>query len=339
MSTSQSSQDIPVYLGIWTNWSQGTIAGLTLTTTQQQGGLLIAFLALFVTFTGSCFWTIISFTTHQVLSRQGAQNALYHQRQAILRNSDTSAVALWRLIRMSWSWRGNAPKSWIRSTLFPLVLSLITFCAFAVAGLFSSRVATSRGGEVLVIGGRCATLNGSLLTNENSALVQTYLCSRIRSSATYASTCYLDHRSTDSCRTFVRSSLPYSISRNVECPFPGKGQICRKLKGAIRLDSGYLKSHTDLGINTPPSSRFLYRTVNECASIRTIGSSRRASNHSTTETMFSLLYGKDMMGGCAERANCTFEFVATRGEDYHMPRYEYDIKYAIDGRIVLIRLR
>jgi hypothetical protein len=42
------SEHESVYLGIWTNWSHGSVAGLTLTTTLQNGGLLIAFLALFV---------------------------------------------------------------------------------------------------------------------------------------------------------------------------------------------------------------------------------------------------------------------------------------------------
>jgi hypothetical protein len=86
-----------VYLGVWTNWSQGSVAGLTLTTTIQNGGLLIAFLALFVTFSGTCFWSIISVVIHQILGRQGPQTASYHQQQAILRNSDTRVTAFWRL--------------------------------------------------------------------------------------------------------------------------------------------------------------------------------------------------------------------------------------------------
>lgn len=43
-----ASEHESVFLGIWTNWSHGSVAGLTLTTTLQNGGLLIAFLALFV---------------------------------------------------------------------------------------------------------------------------------------------------------------------------------------------------------------------------------------------------------------------------------------------------
>lgn len=79
-------QEYPVYLGAWTNWSHGKISGLTITLTNQNGALLTAFLALFVTFTSTCFWRILSFTLHQHLSSSSAQDGLYHQRQSILRN-------------------------------------------------------------------------------------------------------------------------------------------------------------------------------------------------------------------------------------------------------------
>jgi hypothetical protein len=264
-------RDDSVYLGIWTNWSQGSIAGLTFTTTLQNGGLLIAFLALYITFTGSCFWTIVSFTIHQILSRQGSQNAMYHQRQAILRNSDTSAAALWRLLRMTWSWRKWTLTATARHSLWSLALSLTTFIAFAIAGVFSSRVATSRGGEVLVLGDKCATLNDSLFTDENVGLTQTYLASRVKSSVNYASNCYSNSGSTDSCRTFFKTTFPLTVTRKIPCPFPGKDRICHFPQRAVRVDSGFLNSHFDLGINSPPSRRFLYRTVNECAPLRSEG--------------------------------------------------------------------
>jgi hypothetical protein len=40
--------DIPVYLGVWTNWSRGQVMGSTLTLDRRNGSLLIAFLAFFV---------------------------------------------------------------------------------------------------------------------------------------------------------------------------------------------------------------------------------------------------------------------------------------------------
>ncbi|KAF2134171.1 hypothetical protein P153DRAFT_381353 [Dothidotthia symphoricarpi CBS 119687] len=305
-----SLQQNPVYLGVWTNWSSGSLTGLTLTVTLQNGGLLIAFLALFVTFTGTCFWTIVSFAVHQIQSQQTPQNAIYHQRQAILRNSGTSAEALWRLLRMSWTWRRYAPTTSIRRSLLPLAMSILTLSVFAIAGIFSSRVATSRDGDVLVVGNKCATVNSSRFTTQDFGLIQTYLTSRIRSSANYAATCYTNTSSTQSCRAFVRHSLPYEVTKRAACPFPGNDRICRSAKGAIRLDSGFIDSHFDLGINSRLSGRFLYRTVNECAPVQSKGYAR--VNSSSSPSIVEFLYGPDR-NTCQNE--CTFDYVAERSKN------------------------
>jgi hypothetical protein len=320
-------QDESIYLGIWTNWSQGSIRGLTFTTTLQDGGLLIAFLALYITFTGSCFWTIVSFTIHQISSKQGPQNAIYHQRQAILRNSDTSAAALWRLLRMTWSWRKRTPTATTRYSLLPLAFCLTTFSAFAIAGVFSSRVATSRGGEVLVSGDKCATLNSSLFTNENFGITQTYLASRVKSSVNYASSCYTTSSSTDRCRTFVKSTLPLTVTRKIPCPFPGKDRICRSSEGAIRVDSGFLSSHFDLGINSPPSRRFLYRTVNECAPLRSEGYTHNSTSGLRKTIQF--WYGDELNYCKKHRDGCTYELLNAERETEFDARNEYSLSYVV----------
>lgn len=68
-------------------------------------------------------------------------------------------------------------------------------------------------------------------------------------------------------RCFPRRSLPWTSTR-VACPFPGQEKICRDNSTNLRLDSGYINSHFDLGNNAPPEDRFLYRTVVECAPLR-----------------------------------------------------------------------
>lgn len=44
-----------VYLGLWTNWSRGSVLGETLTISRKDGDLLIALTVFFVTLVGSCF--------------------------------------------------------------------------------------------------------------------------------------------------------------------------------------------------------------------------------------------------------------------------------------------
>jgi hypothetical protein len=311
-----------VYLGIWTNWSHGSITGLTLTTTLQNGGLLIAFLALFVTFTGTCFWSIVAFAAHQAQSRQGSQSAVYHQRQAILRNSGTSATACLKLSRLLWAWGKRSPASVTKGTLFSLTMGLITFGAFAAAGIFSSRVASTRGGEMLLIGEKCASLDQSQLdTVEKFARVQAAKVRTTRSSANYALTCYNSDSSAENCRTFVRHNMPFDVTTNIPCPFPGKDKICRSPNGGVRLDSGYINSHFDLGINSPPSERFFYRMVNECAPVHNEGFTH--VNESQSPATLKFLYGADPRS-CADRAGeCTFQhpIISDRGSGLQFDDY------------------
>jgi hypothetical protein len=295
-----------VYLGIWTNRSHGSITGLTLTTTLQNGGLLIAFLALFVTFTGTCFWAIVAFAAHQAQSRQGSQSAAYHQRQAILRNSGTSATACWKLSRLLWAWGKRSPASVTKGTFFSLTMGLITFGAFAAAGIFSSKVASSRGGEVLLIGEKCASLDQSQLdSTAKYARAQAMQVRITKSSANYALTCYNNDSSAENCRTFVRHNMPFEVTTKIPCPFPGKDKICRSSNGGIRLDSGYINSHFDLGINSPAPERFFYRIVNECAPVHNEGFTHVDESRSPATLQFR--YGADPRG-CSERdGECTFQ--------------------------------
>ncbi|EUC40139.1 hypothetical protein COCMIDRAFT_109565 [Bipolaris oryzae ATCC 44560] len=315
-----------VYLGFWTNWSHGAINGLTYTTTLENGALFIAFLALFVTYTGTCFWSIASFTVHQTLSRQAPQNTIYHQQQAILRTSDTSTIALWRLIKLTWAWRKTMGTTSFKSTLIPLATSLATLSAFTIASIFSSRVASSRGGEVLIVGSNCAVFNGSLMTQENHGMTQYYTASRIRSSASYKANCYSGSKLTEGCHTFARSSLPFIVTHGNPCPFPGKDAICGLENGSIRLDSGFLNSHYDLGINSPPSSRFLYRSVTECSPIRDKGYIR--FNNMKTPKTAEFLYGDDSVHCGRNSDGCTMDVGFGDGLGSRAARSQYTLSVA-----------
>ena len=313
-----SSDDRSVYLGVWTDWSHGSVKGLTFTTTLRNGGLLVAFLALFVTFTGTCFWTIVSFITHQTLSRQAPQNATYHQRQAILRNSGTSGAALWKFLQMTWAWRRINLAGSIKLTLVPLLLSLLSFCAFAAAGIFSSQVATSRGGEVLLVGDKCATYNSSLITDDNLGTFQSWVASTIRSSANYESSCYAGTGSTSSCSTFVRSKLPFTSTSGIPCPFPGKDRICQSPNQGLRMDTGFLDSHKDLGLNAPPSSRFLYRSVYECAPVNT--EDYTVWKDTNTSRIMRVFYGNDTLN-CGPTDGCSMLYSFDLYTSYRVAQY------------------
>ncbi|KAF2267718.1 hypothetical protein CC78DRAFT_576718 [Lojkania enalia] len=293
-----ATRDNDVFIGSWINWSQGKVAGATLTLGQKEGGFLIAFLALYVTFTGTCYWRVTAFIIHQLLCRKTAQDGMYHQRQALLRNTDGSASAFFKFLRMVLSWRSQNKKSLIQRIWAPVLLSFITMSAFAVASVFSSKVATLGFGE----------------TVDSWSFFNSYWTGRLSYSANYATQCYGNSTLPASCRTFPRANLLYSISRGIKCPFPGQGDICRNSSTAIRLDSGFINSHFDLGINAPQQERFLYRTVKECAPIKNEGYTRYLSN--TTPPSVEFLFGPNpdvtagAMPGREVSANRTFQVSA-----------------------------
>lgn len=95
-----------VYLGFWINWSHGRVRGATITLSRNNGSLLIAFLALFVAASGKSFWRLLCFALHQATSAPATpQDGFYHQRQAILRNSETAMQGGWEIFNSMIAWK------------------------------------------------------------------------------------------------------------------------------------------------------------------------------------------------------------------------------------------
>jgi hypothetical protein len=296
-------QENNIHIGFWINWSQGRIAGATYTVTHRDGGFLIAFLAFFITFVGTCFWRIISFIAHQYFSREDAQDAIYHQRQVIFRNSNSSGAGLWKLLRMLWAWRRHGRASPFKRIFPSLLLGLFTLSTFLVAGIFSSRVATSTSGEVLVSSLNCGVFEGA--GNDSADWISaaySYLHAWIGSSYNYVQSCYGSNSSTKDCTVYSRQSLPFSITRSTACPFPGQDSICRNVSGNIRIDTGFINSHFDLGINAPPENRFLLRRAAECAPLLNDGYTQ-VQNSTATTPLIDVLYGPGPQYG-----NATYQY-------------------------------
>ncbi|KAF2185849.1 hypothetical protein K469DRAFT_532581, partial [Zopfia rhizophila CBS 207.26] len=87
-----------------TNWAYGKIQGVISTLSQERGGFLIAFLALYVTFTSKSMWTVACFIIHRRLYSTSRQDGLYDQRQAILRNAESAHNAVLSLLHAGLSW-------------------------------------------------------------------------------------------------------------------------------------------------------------------------------------------------------------------------------------------
>ncbi|KAF1955428.1 hypothetical protein CC80DRAFT_474937 [Byssothecium circinans] len=261
-----SRTDYDVYLGVWTNWSQGKINGSTLTITRKDGGLLISFLAIFVALSGKSFWRIICFVLHRYLSTTAPEDGLHHQRQAILRNASTPEDGVWHFANAIIAWRGSARRPMFR--LVPItLLGFLTFVALLLGGVFSSRITTDEGSEVLLTGKSCGPMIFVAQSNRFaiSQYLQPYFAQRATAYSNHALQCYSTDASSDDCFPYIKSSISSTVSRNESCPF--SDDMCKSQDRNLIIDTGFIDSQKDLGINRPSKERFQMRYVHHCAPI------------------------------------------------------------------------
>ncbi|KAH7115914.1 hypothetical protein B0J11DRAFT_538738 [Dendryphion nanum] len=282
-----------VQLGFWTNWSYGKIEGATLTLTRRQGGLLVAFLAIFVGAAGKSFWRVACFILHRMLSTPRPQDGIYHQLQAILRNSDTAQDAAWSLGQIIWAWR--VPARFRRP--FPrliaiIILALFVSISFGVAGVFSSQITTDTANEVLLKGDNCGPLVSGDEDDLDSyqTLFLPMMGNRALSFSNYALNCYSKNvtSSSEDCYPYVRSKLNTTVIRNAGCPF--SSELCKSQNENLIVDSTF-NSHTDLGINAAPEDRFTLRLFHQCAPIVTKNYSRPFFRNDSGEDVMRYFYG------------------------------------------------
>jgi hypothetical protein len=286
-----------VYLGVWTNWSRGSFNGLTLTLSHKNGAILTAFLALLITFSGGRFWRIIRLFAHQYLSSEKAKDGIYHQRQVLLRNTDSSSTALVKLFRLSWVWRKHAKLNAFRRNSGLMLLAALNTAIFIAASLTSSKVTNSMGDEVLISSPYCGKLQEYILETESQGVHALLHRQRRNLNLNYANACYGNVTDGVSCAIYRKPRLSYTKTRNISCPFPGGEKICWKGEGAMRLETGYLNSNDDLGLNSKPEDQHQWRTVVECSPLKTKGyttiENQQILGRKSQRQLVNYLFGKN----------------------------------------------
>lgn len=283
-----------VHLGFWTNWDHGKIEGATITLTRRNGGLLVAFIAIFVGAAGKSFWRLACFLLHRMLSNSDPQDGIYHQLQAILRNSDTAQDAAWSLGQVMWAWR--VPARFRKP--FPRLIGIITLAlfvsiSFGVAGVFSSQITTDTANEVLLTGNNCGPLkaNDDVDVEAYNMLFEPHQHQRVTAYSNYALQCYTGNTTTaaEDCAPYVKANLESKITRNAGCPFAS--EMCKSDSDNLIVDSGYIDSNEHLGINAPAKDRFQVRMLHHCAPIVTEGFTNTSVGANTSEIFQRYWYG------------------------------------------------
>lgn len=326
-----STPDYPVYIGFWTNWSDGKIMGAVLTLGRSDANLLIAFVAFFLTVITTRLWAIISFSFHAALSTPKPRDTLHHQRQVLLRNNGGPVDTAWTLVLLAWQWRKNA--SIIKRILPLLTSTLLLAVGFSAAAGFSSRI--GRGSEVLLVPQNCGIYKPAGQRTPNDKLIS--WSSRMQTqAANYAQECYsntLASGSTCINAHYVQQQLPMSIQTNATCPFDP--EVCATSTSNLILDTGMIDSHIHLGINAPPDQRVQYRTVLHCAPLITEGFSEIFNYYSTNQSFTRYYYGH------TSPTNFTYEYpssayardMSANGDgDSDWLFYDYKLRYDLTTR-------
>jgi hypothetical protein len=245
--------------------------GATITITSQYGNLLVAFLALYVGWTGSNLWGIICFGLHQLRSTD-YHDGLHYQQQAVFRNTLPAHTVLWRLTRLGWTWRHNT-KGAIRRTLQLLPIILAHMIAFISAAALSARVASAGANEALIKSNVCGWPDDHIISNfgnwtpeeiqiANNMFVSMHMS--YREAAAHVRSCYTDDAPSSSvCESYVKRRIVSKLDTDFPCPF-AEGAC---MTSAVRLDSRYLDSDLDLGITAARHNRVQLRKVTTCAPI------------------------------------------------------------------------
>ncbi|KAI9833807.1 MAG: hypothetical protein M1826_006330 [Phylliscum demangeonii] len=293
-----------VYQGVWTNWQKGRVWGATLTLSPRNAAVLVAILALFVHLTGAQLWGILRFAVHQCRVSSRARDGLYHQQQAVLRNSSSDLGAVRQLLRMSWAWRRHTDRPIVRN-LSLVSLALFHFVLFGLAGILSSKLVQG-GQEVLTRSPFCGTLNESYFESldptpsndpdrryrglefERKAQRDTQLTQQ------FARSCYNTTTASSSCEVFKLRQLSWRVNLTDDCPF--RPPVCRNQPQSINFDSGLLDSRNDLGLNAQDGDRLFYRRATACTPLNDaayVSAFKNVSGYwdSTVKSVASAFYG------------------------------------------------
>lgn len=304
MSTNDIHSDYTVYNGFWVNRGLGLVKGATITLDRQRGAILIAFLALFVGLAGSGCWNIVRFLLHRIFSSNHHTDGIYHQRQAILRNSGTAHSAAWELLRVSVAWRGSRAKRNAARLLPVIVLSLVLSAAFTAAGMtqlishntsiltfnlgiLSSHVTLASSLDlVLVSDVRCASRVISDTDSRAAFENNIYQFKKATEYLAYALQCYQTSSTVGRCQTYVHATLPHTTVNNAPCPFDQA--LCKTNSSNLVMDTGYLESARHLGINGGPN--FSIRQTRQCAPLVSKGYKKTETDATTGKTYVRYYY-------------------------------------------------
>jgi hypothetical protein len=271
-----------IHLGFWNNWTEKPLLAATLTLSKQHGLILTSLLTLFLKLVGSRLWKLCSNLVFLLPIRHpdvpqilASEYLLFARLQAVLRNASTALEGLVGFLEAA-----NAAAVAVGiKRVFRRCAPLIVYAAFLCGWIAVPTVLPSRfistGSDVLLIPHSCGVWPEfpTNVTNYGDAvaeaiqyigawtgqrvqnMVESSHANRYCNGAT-GTTAY------GHCNSPGRRFVNWTFNTTNDCPF---GNVSCLSQRSLILDSGFVDSHVDLGINTRKENRIAFRKTLTCA--------------------------------------------------------------------------
>ncbi|KAM6523042.1 hypothetical protein FSOLCH5_003667 [Fusarium solani] len=257
-----------VFVGFWVDHGRGNILGATLTLRARHALVLLAFLAVLVTFAATRSWLFWRFLLHNFISGKAedacAPALLRHK--VIIRNVVTPSAVLWSLLSTS-SLKPNTRKDSQRGFFLGL-LSAGHVLAFAAASILTSQVIV---GQTVVsritetCGQWTTTYEGGFMENDVYFLGLELTRNATIDADNYVRNCHSNRgtsRQIMSCNKLLTRELFFRTETDAECPF--RDNVCLTGNRPFVMDSGNI-TFADLGINSKFARGLSVRRRSTCA--------------------------------------------------------------------------
>lgn len=197
--------------------------------------------------------------------RAGRRKSVYRLPRLFLKNL---ARGILRTFSVRWNFKSlhewsvrPSTRRWMASVSH-LIFALLWVAGFAVAAIFSSRVAAPgyAASDTRLESKNCGYITWAAGFNGQVAF-RAHTLKALTRAQNYARNCYNNSARTE-CTTYTKQALTYSKYYNVTCPFKGAGR-CKD--AAFEMSTPWLNSHTDFGINAPLQDRIDIRKFRTCS--------------------------------------------------------------------------
>jgi hypothetical protein len=257
------------FVGFWVDHDRGNnILGATLTLRARHAVVLMAFLAVLVTFAATWSWQFWRFLLHSLISRkaQDASAPALLRHEVILRNNATPSAALRSLLSTP-ALETNTRKDSQRGFLLGLFTTGHVI-AFGAASILTSQVII---GQTVVsrvtdtCGQWATTYEGGFMDNDVYYLGLELARNATLDADNYVRNCHSNRatsRQIMSCNKLLTRELSFRTETDAECPFGG--DVCLTGNRPFVMDSGNI-TFADLGINSKLARGLTVRRRSTCA--------------------------------------------------------------------------